>query len=1844
MPARTTTGPGQDRGLGPATLLLLALFSLALPSTPADARPLFSNPRLTGQLEVTGAATADFNGDGLADVAVIEQCPILGLCQSDGLRVYFGHPELDFVPGPRQSTVLRPSRVLSADLNRDGHADVVLFSEYYGSLSALLGRGDGTFQSLEPFFPYSDARRFVLGDLNSDGYPDLVTTRFGVSDHEPGGVVISLGQGDGTFGDGTEISTAYAVHSVTLGDFDGDGRRDVAVIHHRLEPFSYGYPYGPNFDEMVILFGDGSGAFPRRSRIESLVRPTLVEAGDVNGDNLDDLAVLFPPASGAFFSNFRVVFFQSLGDGTFQFSTVYDGFIPPSAIRIADINRDARADLIVGLGSYGVTVFPGHGDGTFASAIHSEAEAGFGPISLADVNGDGRTDLISDDGYSALVEVGNGDATFGVRAPRFETGLLPVAVALADFNSDGRMDMATANRETSDVSVFPGAGGGRFQPRQSYRTGVSAESMVAGDIDNDGDPDLLVAGQEGLVILRTGADGRFSVGPILENLACGGGGALLADFNGDGRLDIACTAFNAVGILIAGEAGMFPSHAEYYPVDYRPTMIVASDFNLDGHVDLAVANYCSPREYPCPGGVSVLLGTGDGSFGPPVWTVSIPQVFSIAVIDYDRDGVPDLAIGTGAPRLILSKGVGDGSFTFGEDRIVSAPGDLAAGDVDGDGIPDLITLNGRSWDVSIYRVRPEGGLEPEQRFATRSYPMALGVGDLNGDGRQDLAVSGGCSVFGPLFDPCIYESGIAVHLNRAVLDNNLPVAHGQARLVSDCSKDSNAVVEFDGSASFDPDSGVDPTHGIVLYEWYRNYWEPSRELVASGGSLFTHTVPEGNDGPLTLRVTDAVGESSRSETMPFGLPGSDGDGVCHSVDTCPDVYNPDQVDSDGDGRGNACDACPTLPSADQTDSDHDHVGDLCDNCPLVQNHAQEDGDGDALGDACDPCPAVPGAGGSDTDGDGAPDGCDNCPNLPNPDQKDSDGDGVGDACPDSDRDGVLDPADNCPFTSNTGQQDTDGDGKGDACDPLNMGPGIFTEFAPALISFAVGDFNSDGNPDVAIATLFANGVSILRGLGDGTFAPGETIETAYSVYPVLSGDFNGDGRDDLALMDNSAAITYLYLNQGNGTLAPVGTVAFSSDERGVIVGRFNGDAADDFAMTDYSTGRVRLFLGSGDGTFGSGTSLVAGSMPGEITAGDFDGNGTLDVATRDDLEQSIRVFLGDGDGNFTFRGSEFFGFPTSSIESGDFNHDGKGDLAIATPSAYPTQPAQLWLLISQPDGHLTSEPPIRLAGDVYAMSVADYDGDGRDDIAINEDGLSAIKVYLAPEGMETAPFILVQTASFPYGILSSDIDADGWTDLVAIYYSYFFGGPAGFSVFLNRTARPNETPVARAGADAQLECGSSAGASVLVDGSGSSDADSTPGTNDDIVSFEWFRDYGLPSQANLGAGTILSVGLPLGSHAITLRVTDSQGATSTDALVVSVVDSTPPALACPAPATAECASPNGTPVAFAPSATDACSTPVTISESRALILPGGSSALYPGAGPGGMMYSSSTAFILGITQVTFTGTDAAGNSATCTSTVTVADTTPPALSVAASPASLWPPNHRLVAVQAQVAATDVCDPAPALALVAVASSEPDDAPGMGDGNTRNDIQGADVGTADFGFDLRAERAGTGPGRVYTVSYAASDHSGNSTAATSTVVVPHDESGVVEPVLVTAEESAAGTLLRWSEAPGALSYNVVRGAVGSLAEAADRIDLGDIRCVEASSTDPITGGNEDADLPPPGGAFFYLVEYFTAAGDALGTGAATSFGTEAVAKPRLPASGGCAPASAGSGDGSRRLAR
>lgn len=143
------------------------------------------------------------------------------------------------------------------------------------------------------------------------------------------------------------------------------------------------------------------------------------------------------------------------------------------------------------------------------------------------------------------------------------------------------------------------------------------------------------------------------------------------------------------------------------------------------------------------------------------------------------------------------------------------------------------------------------------------------------------------------------------------------------------------------------------------------------------------------------------------------------------------------------------------------------------------------------------------------------------------------------------------------------------------------------------------------------------------------------------------------------------------------------------------------------------------------------------------------------------------------------------------------------------------------------------------------------------------------------------------------------------------------------------------------------------------------------------------------------------------------------------------------------------------------------------------------------------------------TTVRFRATDDCGRFVEQEAVLEVADTEAPTITVELDPTELWPPNHRMTGIVATVAAKDICDESPSIVLASVESDEPDNANGKGDGNTVDDIQDAEPGTADFDFSLRAERAATGDGRTYTATYAATDLCENGATASAEVFVPHN---------------------------------------------------------------------------------------------------------------------------------------
>ena len=227
---------------------------------------------------------------------------------------------------------------------------------------------------------------------------------------------------------------------------------------------------------------------------------------------------------------------------------------------------------------------------------------------------------------------------------------------------------------------------------------------------------------------------------------------------------------------------------------------------------------------------------------------------------------------------------------------------------------------------------------------------------------------------------------------------------------------------------------------------------------------------------------------------------------------------------------------------------------------------------------------------------------------------------------------------------------------------------------------------------------------------------------------------------------------------------------------------------------------------------------------------------------------------------------------------------------------------------------------------------------------------------------------------------------------------------------------------------------------------------------------------------------------------------------------------------------------------------------------------------------------------------------------------------PPELTVVASPSSLWPPSHEMVDVALTVVPSGGFVP-DQITLVAVTSSEPDDAPGGSDGKTTGDIE-AETGSDDLTVRLRAERDAHGTGRVYAVTYHAVDTAGTEASGTGYVTVPHDRSGRTDPLAITLSDTTAGSVVAWDPVEGAVSYDVARGLLGGVTRSGDRTDLGALACVESGTASASTSGFEDSAVPAPGAAFFYVVAYE----DAWGR---STYGTAEADLPRVSTMDGCA---------------
>jgi hypothetical protein len=290
---------------------------------------------------------------------------------------------------------------------------------------------------------------------------------------------------------------------------------------------------------------------------------------------------------------------------------------------------------------------------------------------------------------------------------------------------------------------------------------------------------------------------------------------------------------------------------------------------------------------------------------------------------------------------------------------------------------------------------------------------------------------------------------------------------------------------------------------------------------------------------------------------------------------------------------------------------------------------------------------------------------------------------------------------------------------------IGDGAGGFTA-APSS-PFAVGaaprgivaaDFNGDTALDLAVTNQVGGSVSILIGTGGGDFSPAADVIIAGGGTPfaIVAGDFNNDFNIDLAVVRQGGNSVAILLGDGTGAFAPASgsPVPVGSAPSGIAVGTFNNDGALDLAVTNFGSNSVTILLGDGSGAFANAGSYV-GPAPFGIVQSDFNADGKVDLATANVLSNNVSVLIGDGGGAFSFAsGSPFAaGSSPTGIVSGDFNGDGIVDLAVTNSGS-----ATMSVLIGNGTGGFAAPANFTFGTTPTALVAGDFNGDGKLDVAV----------------------------------------------------------------------------------------------------------------------------------------------------------------------------------------------------------------------------------------------------------------------------------------------------------------------------------------------------------------------------------------------------------------------------------------------------------------------------------------------------------------------------------------------
>ncbi len=340
---------------------------------------------------------------------------------------------------------------------------------------------------------------------------------------------------------------------------------------------------------------------------------------------------------------------------------------------------------------------------------------------------------------------------------------------------------------------------------------------------------------------------------------------------------------------------------------------------------------------------------------------------------------------------------------------------------------------------------------------------------------------------------------------------------------------------------------------------------------------------------------------------------------------------------------------------------------------------------------------------------------------------------------------------------------------------------------------AVGDFNGDGRADAAIANWNDNTVSVLLGDGAGGLGTATPFAAGPTPTSIAVGDFNGDGRLDLAVANFGGPSVSIMLGNGAGGFGAPTQIALTAqlNPNAVVVGDFNSDGKADLAVamsygfSNITPGHVAVLLGNGAGGFAAPANFAVGGSPNSVATGDFNGDGKADLAVANSLVGTASVLLGDGTGAFAAAPDLIVDGRLNAIAVGDFNGDGKPDLAL-TVNTPVTNDAHVAILTGTGTGTFGPASVFvldRHGATLTGLTLADFDGDGRLDLAASDQGVGRAFVLLG-DGAGSFGTInyVVALPGAPAALAVGHFNGDGKPDLIAATVSGTSTGSAVLSL------------------------------------------------------------------------------------------------------------------------------------------------------------------------------------------------------------------------------------------------------------------------------------------------------------------------------------------------------------------------------------------------------------------------------------------------------------------------------